>query len=188
MAKGFDQHVARPIVSYFPRWIHPNHLSTLRAILVIPVIYWRDRPWIAVSLLIVSSLCDLFDGPLARLRGQQSQLGAVLDATSDKIFVLGTLLFACGDRVPLWIRIAVVAIDVMLTAIRPIKLKLRVTTNSNAWGGCKTWTQSFALAFVLTRNPLLAALAPWTFYAAIVCALLSLRGHLDDLRKRDIKN
>lgn len=188
MAKGFDQHVARPIVSYIPRWIHPNHLSSIRALFVVPVIYWRDRPWLAVSLLIISSVFDLFDGPLARLRGQQSQLGAVLDATSDKIFVLGTLLFACGDRVSISIRIAVVTIDVLLTLIRPIKHRLHATTSSNPWGKLKMWTQSFALAFVLTRNPLLAALAPWTFYAAIACALLSLRGHIRDLRTRDIKH
>jgi len=186
MAYFFDQHVARPIVMRFPQWLHPNHFSIIRAAFVVPVIYWRDKPLIAVTALILSSVFDLFDGPLARLRKQVSQNGATLDATADKIFILGVLFFACGDRVALNIRIAVAAIDILLTLMRPLKRWLSVTTNSNAWGALKTWAQSFALAFVLTGNPFLETVAPYVFYTAIGFACLSLIGHLQDLQRNDI--
>ncbi|MDO8617562.1 MAG: CDP-alcohol phosphatidyltransferase family protein [Candidatus Uhrbacteria bacterium] len=186
MAQFFDQHVARSVVTVFPRWLHPNHLSIIRAAFVVPVIYWRDQPSIAVSALILSSVFDMFDGPLARLRKQVSQTGATLDATADKIFVLGVLFFACGDRVALNIRITVAALDFVLTLMRPLKRRFGVTTNSNIWGAWKTWVQSFALAFVLTRNSFFEAAAPYVFSAAICLACLSLAGHLRDFRRNDI--
>src|SRR5689334_8849952 len=99
MAEFFDATVKKPMLAYVPAWIKPNHLTILRALLVVPVVIWKDHPALAVTFLILSSLCDILDGPLARARGSADKMGAVLDPIADKVFILGTLWLACGDRV-----------------------------------------------------------------------------------------
>jgi CDP-diacylglycerol--glycerol-3-phosphate 3-phosphatidyltransferase len=41
--------------------------------------YW------AVGFLLLSAICDLFDGPLARLTGRTTRFGALLDSTIDRL-------------------------------------------------------------------------------------------------------
>jgi phosphatidylglycerophosphate synthase len=178
-----DQAVKRPLLSLVPSWIHPNHFTILRALLLFPLILARNIPWLAVSIVLLSSVCDLFDGLLARVRGQTSETGASLDAFSDKFFLLGALIFACGDRVPSGLVNPIVALDVLLTILRPIKKRLRVTTKSNKWGAAKTWSQTAALVCVLSGWPWLGNRAYPFFGLAIFFALLSFRGHLQDFSK-----
>ena len=180
MAKVFDERIAKPIVARLPSWIRANHLSFVRAALVVPIIIWRDRPLLALGLLIASSLLDIFDGPVARLRNESSQFGAILDATGDKVLILGALFFACGDRVSLTTRLAVAGLDLVLTAMRPIKHWLGASASSNFWGAAKMWVQSIALGMVLSRFAWAVEPAPYIFYAAIACAVLSLTTHLRD--------
>ena len=94
----FDKAVRRPLLEFVPAWVHPNHFTILRALLLFPLILARNIPWLAVSIVLLSSVCDLFDGPLARVRGQTSETGASLDAFSDKFFLLGALFFAGVGR------------------------------------------------------------------------------------------
>jgi phosphatidylglycerophosphate synthase len=79
MAEFFDQAVSRPLLSFVPEWIHPNDLTIARAACLLPLIEARAYPTLAVSITILSAAFDLLDGPLARLRGQVTQSGAVLD-------------------------------------------------------------------------------------------------------------
>ncbi len=185
MAHFFDQRIARPLLSGVPDRIRPNHFTFIRVILVVPVIVWRDTPWLALSVLFLSSVFDILDGPLARIRRQTSESGASFDAASDKVFILGALFLACGDRVQLWLKIAILAFEIVLMLIRPLKRWRNVTAKSNRWGAAKTWTQSIAIAFVLTRQPFLASVAASAAFAlGIGLAFLSLVFHLLDFRTR----
>lgn len=183
MARWFDEKI-QPALKRIPDWIHPNHLTVFRAVLALPVILLREHGWAATAMLIFSSLFDIMDGPLARARGQTTPNGASLDATCDKVFIHSVMWLGCGDRIELWVKITVSALDALLTAARPLKRYLGATENSNRWGGLKTWAQSFALAFVLTRNETHARIAPYVFGLAIVFACLSIYGHVRDLRHR----
>ncbi len=184
MAKAFDQWIAKPLLVCLPRWIHPHHLTVLRAALVIPVILCQSIGWLAVAFLLVSSACDILDGSLARVRGQTTEEGASLDALSDKVFIYGSLFFACADRMSFSIRWIMLVLDVALTLMRPLKRWLGVTARSNRWGGFKIWAQSFGVAFVLTQNPTLLSASHPSFLLAIVLAILSLGGHARDIVRR----
>lgn len=184
MAVAFDASIRKPLLTLVPAWIHPNHLSIIRALMAFPVIILRRRPFWSVSLLILSSVLDILDGPLARVRKQSSQLGAWLDAYSDKIFVLSTLYFACEDRVTIFVKLTITALEVILAGMRPLKRWLGAKADSNRWGALKTWSQSFAIAFVLTTNELLQTLSVYVFYLAISFACLSLFFHVRDIWKR----
>lgn len=68
-------------------WTIPNLLSVIR-ILLIPVfayLFYNDEKILAVVMLAVSGLTDMFDGKIARKFNQISDLGKVLDPVADKL-------------------------------------------------------------------------------------------------------
>jgi cardiolipin synthase len=71
----------------------PNVLTISRLILMPVVVYaMMARAWfIACIVFAVASMTDLVDGWAARLLGQTTTLGAWLDHTVDKIFILGSV-------------------------------------------------------------------------------------------------
>ena len=65
----------------------PNLLSVIR-ILLIPVfayLFYNDQKILAVVILALSGLSDLFDGKIARKFNQVSALGKILDPVADKL-------------------------------------------------------------------------------------------------------
>ncbi|MFY9139338.1 MAG: CDP-alcohol phosphatidyltransferase family protein [Thermacetogeniaceae bacterium] len=69
-----------------PDWIYPNHITGLRIVLVsIAIIFYLRSASLAIQfwLLCAAALTDFIDGPLARLRGQCSRIGAKLDLVAD---------------------------------------------------------------------------------------------------------
>jgi CDP-diacylglycerol--glycerol-3-phosphate 3-phosphatidyltransferase len=184
MAEFFDEAAKKPLLAVVPTWIHPNYLSVTRALLAVPVILLKDKPALAVSFLVLSSICDLLDGPLARVRGQKSAFGAWLDTMSDKVFVLSVMYLACFDRIPVVIVAAVTTLEASLVVVRIIKERFNVKTDSNQFGAAKTWLQSFSLAFILSGNPFLYSLSSTAFGVATSAACFSLLFHLRDFSRR----
>ena len=68
-------------------WTIPNLLSVIR-ILLIPLfayLFYNDEKIMAVVVLALSGLSDMFDGKIARKFNQISDLGKVLDPVADKL-------------------------------------------------------------------------------------------------------
>jgi len=184
VAEEFDEAVRKPLLAYVPEWIHPNHVSILRSMLLWPLYLARSNPLAAIGIFVLSSLCDLLDGPLARLRGITSQFGAVLDATSDKIFINGSLFFVCPERVYGPTRWTVLILDVILTIARPIKAHFGVKTDANKWGAAKVWGYSFGSCFALSGDPSMEIWVQPMFLIAIFFAFCSIGGHVADVLKK----
>jgi phosphatidylglycerophosphate synthase len=75
--------------------VRPWHLTVLALVLnvVTGLLILRDR-WLAAGIVLVAAgLCDVFDGSVARHRGEQKRSGAFLDAVLDR--VADAVLFAC---------------------------------------------------------------------------------------------
>lgn len=65
-----------------PSWVHPNHISILRLVLlsVAILLFFYRRPLMhQVWILVAAALTDALDGPIARARNLQSRIGAYLD-------------------------------------------------------------------------------------------------------------
>ena len=101
----------------------PNLLSLLRLAGVPLFLYLLLGPradgW-AILVLAIGGITDWLDGKLARLLGQQSRLGAVLDPAVDRLYILAALV-ALGARevVPWWAVAALVARDLVLALTLP---------------------------------------------------------------------
>jgi cardiolipin synthase (CMP-forming) len=102
----------------------PNLLSLLR-LAGVPLFLWlllgpRADGW-AVLVLAVGGFTDWLDGKLARLLGQYSIVGALLDPAVDRLYILAALL-ALGLRevVPWWVVGGLVARDLVLAVCLPV--------------------------------------------------------------------
>ena len=73
----------------------PNVLTLIRGILapitIIPAVLIGNIR-LAVILIVIASITDIFDGWYARNRNAQSEFGALLDAICDKIFIITLVL------------------------------------------------------------------------------------------------
>lgn len=66
--------------------ITPNQLTTIALVSgsLIAISLWYKALWISLVLLLVSGLCDILDGSLARLLKRDSPKGAAFDIFSDR--------------------------------------------------------------------------------------------------------
>ncbi len=171
-----------PVVSRIPSFIQPAHLSILRAALLIPVyLTARETPWLAVGFVVLSSCCDLFDGPLARFHFNATELGASLDAFCDKVFVIGCVFFPCWNRTVAWLAWIVLLLELSLIAIRPIKRLAGVSMKSNMFGAWKTWLQSIAIGFLLIPRTSFNIIGNALLLFASLFAITSLGSHAWDI-------
>jgi cardiolipin synthase (CMP-forming) len=99
-------------------WTIPNALSVLR-LLGVPLFLWlllgpQADGW-AIAVLMVSGVTDWADGKLARVLGQSSRLGALLDPAADRLYIVATLVaFVLRDVVPLWVVAVLVGRELVL--------------------------------------------------------------------------
>ncbi|MCY4532735.1 MAG: CDP-alcohol phosphatidyltransferase family protein [Gammaproteobacteria bacterium] len=77
------------------KYLHgiPNLLSAIRFVLAIPMgfLVWQGEWVLAAVVLWIAIGTDIADGRLARYLGQESNLGGLLDHSSDAVFVSVTL-------------------------------------------------------------------------------------------------
>lgn len=105
-------------------WTVPNLLSVLR-LLGVPLFLWlllgpQADGW-ALVVLAVSAITDWADGKLARLLGQYSRLGEMLDPAADRLYILATLVaFVIRGFVPWWVAALIVARDIVLAVFIPL--------------------------------------------------------------------
>jgi cardiolipin synthase len=107
----------------------PNLLSVVRLAGVPLFLYlllvpggaaWGADFW-AIVVLAAGGVTDWLDGKLARLLGQYSRLGALLDPAVDRLYILAALVaLGVRDVVPWWAVAALVARDLVLAATLPV--------------------------------------------------------------------
>ncbi len=96
-------------------------LFLLVALLFVPVMAWR---LVGLVLLIVLFLMDWFDGYVARLRNEVTQLGAVLDVALDR--AVENVLWVSFTKigwVPLWVPIVFLCRSFIVDSLRGVGLR-----------------------------------------------------------------
>jgi cardiolipin synthase len=97
----------------------PNALCVLRMLLVAPVAWLLTRGEYQSTLVLFgfAAATDGLDGFLAKRCGWTSELGKILDPLADKILLVGVFItLAALGLIPLWLALAAVGRDVVITA------------------------------------------------------------------------
>ncbi len=141
----------------------PNLLTYAR-IAAVPVVvglmYWESildgglwLRWVALAFFIAAGVTDFLDGYFARIWGQQSSLGRMLDPIADKLLVASCLLMlAAEDTIRSWTLLAAVVIlcrEILVSGLREYLAELRVSVPVTTLAKWKTVGQMVAIGFLI---------------------------------------
>jgi cardiolipin synthase len=141
----------------------PNILTYARIAavpVVVALLYWQSilggelwLRWVALAVFIAAGLTDILDGYLARMWGQQSSLGRMLDPIADKLLVASSLLIlAAGTTIRGWALLAAVIIlcrEILVSGLREFLADLRVSVPVSQLAKWKTAGQLVAIGFLI---------------------------------------
>jgi cardiolipin synthase len=141
----------------------PNTLTYAR-ILAVPAVvaamYWSDilqgglwLRWVALAIFISAGITDFLDGYFARIWGQQSTFGRMLDPIADKLLVSSCLLMlAANDTIrgwSLWAAIVILCREILVSGLREYLAELRVSVPVTRLAKWKTVLQLVAIGFLI---------------------------------------
>ncbi len=165
----------------------PNIISIARLVLSPVFLYFilTRKPREAFIIFIIAISTDFFDGAVARIFNQRSNLGALLDPMGDKILM--TLAFISlsipsvnhPNVIPLWLTAGVIARDlyIVLGAFAAFKVTGRKKFPPTVTGKISTAFQMSIPLFVLlfnmmdTKSDLLLPLSILTFVMTVVSGI-----------------
>jgi cardiolipin synthase len=141
----------------------PNILTYARIVavpVVVGLLYWQsifDGPlwlrWVALAIFIAAGVTDILDGYFARMWGQQSSLGRMLDPIADKLLVASCLLMLAADEtIRGWTLLAAVIIlcrEILVSGLREFLADLRVGIPVTRLAKWKTLGQLVAIGFLI---------------------------------------
>src|ERR1700726_381365 len=144
----------------------PNILPYAR-IAAVPVVvgcmYWQAilngglwLRWVALVIFIAAGVPDFFDGYFARMWGQQSSLGRMLDPIADKLLVSSCLLMAAGEGTirgwALFAAIVILCREILVSGLREYLAELRVSVPVTRLAKWKTPLQLIAIGFLIAGD------------------------------------
>lgn len=109
--------------------------------------------WTALWIFIIASITDFFDGYLARIWNQTSNIGRMLDPIADKLLVASVLLLMAADGTiagwSLWAAIIILCREILVSGLREYLAALKVSVPVTRIAKWKTTIQMVAIAFLL---------------------------------------
>jgi len=157
----------------------PNKITIIRVSLIplFAFILLADIPYkniLAAFIFGMLFISDFFDGYFARKKKQVTQFGKLIDPIADKLLISTALIFLVGKGVELWMAAAIIAREVILTAIRVYLLPSRIVVPSSNFGRAKTVVQGIAIIFVLLK-------LRFSNYAMLLAVLITIVSGLEYL-------
>jgi cardiolipin synthase (CMP-forming) len=127
---------------------------------VVALMYWQSilsgglwLRWVALAIFIAAGVTDILDGYFARMWGQQSPLGRMLDPIADKLLVSSCLLMlAAEETIRGWSLLAAVVIlcrEILVSGLREFLAELRVSVPITRLAKWKTTVQLVAVGFLI---------------------------------------
>ncbi len=166
----------------------PNILTYLR-ILAVPLVvlcfFLEGRlqssdfaRWSALGIFIAASITDFFDGYLARIWKQTSNIGRMLDPIADKLLVATCLLLLAADTDrtiagwSLWAAIIILCREILVSGLREYLAELKVSVPVTQLAKWKTTIQMIAIGFLLA-GPAGDKVLPYTTETGIALLWIS---------------
>jgi len=141
----------------------PNMLTYAR-IVAVPIVvgcmffqaflhYGLWLRWVALLVFVAAGITDVLDGYFARVYGQQSTFGRMLDPIADKLLVSSCLLMLAADGTifgwALWAAIVILCREILVSGLREYLAELRVTVPVTWLAKWKTALQLVAVGFLI---------------------------------------
>lgn len=133
----------------------PNKLTFLRIILTFIFMFFLflkgvASKYIALSLFLIASATDFYDGYIARKTNQVTDFGRFMDPVADKILVLAAFLaFVELKLIPAWMVVIIISRELIITGVRLVAMtKGRVLAADNT-GKHKTVSQMVSIFVIL---------------------------------------
>jgi len=133
-------------------WTIPNAIGFVRLALVPVFLYLGlnsgdGRRALATVLFAVIAWSDYLDGMAARLTGQYSRLGALLDPLTDRLLVItGAIVAWKFELLPRWTLAVLAGRELFMLVLTQVALRSGMDLKVNMLGRWAVWPVMFALA------------------------------------------
>lgn len=112
----------------------------------------------AIAVFFLAVLSDFFDGLVARIKKEKSELGQIIDPLADKLLLLSafvSLYLLPHFHIYLWVVLIVVSRDVIILMgfIVLHMLKVEITITPSIWGKLTTFFQMLTVLWILMGIP-----------------------------------
>ena len=108
----------------------------------------------AFALFVIASFTDFLDGMLARMLGEESKLGELLDPIADKIIVAAALILLVMDGTirdyEVIAAIIILTREILISGLREFLAKGQIKLPVSNLAKLKTFLQMFAISLLLT--------------------------------------
>ena len=136
------------------------------------------RSGLAFTLFCVIAWSDYLDGMVARVTGQYSRLGALLDPLTDRLLVLaGAIVCWEFELLPRWALAVLAAREALMLLLTQLALRRGVDLNVNMLGRWAVWPVMGALATALVLESPVAELL---LYLGLAMTLAATAVYLQD--------
>jgi cardiolipin synthase len=139
-------------------WTIPNAIGFTRLALLPVFLYLAldsgdGRSTAAVIIYAVVAWSDYADGMAARITGQYSRLGALLDPLTDRALVIsGAIVCWQFELLPRWALLVLAAREALMLVLTELALKHEVDLNINMLGRWAVWPTMSALFFAMCTD------------------------------------
>ena len=184
---GLDRSGPPPVATLSDRpwrpWTIPNaigyaRLAAIPAFLIVALSSRHGRDALAVVLFAVIGWSDYLDGFVARLTGQFSRLGALLDPVVDRLLVISGMVVCWRfELLPRWAIAVVVARELFVLGLSRYGLSRGIELRIN-WPGRLAVAPTMGAPFFAMAGVRWLALA--LLYVGIALALLATLGYVRD--------
>lgn len=135
----------------------PNKLTIARMIMVPFLVIFLLTGWggeanryISLTLFVVASVTDWFDGYLARKNNLVTNFGKFMDPLADKLLVCSAMICMIDlKRLPAWFVIIIIAREFIISGFRLIAAENGIVIAANYWGKFKTASQMIMIILLI---------------------------------------
>lgn len=172
----------------------PNKLTMLR-IFMVPVfiiflmctVFGEADKWIALTIFIVASFTDLFDGKIARSRNLVTNFGKFMDPLADKLLVCSAMIcFIELGMLKAWYVVIVIAREFIISGYRLVASDNGRVIAASYWGKIKTVVSMIMIGFLIADVdlPFFRIVTAILVYAALILTVVSLVDYI--IKNRDV--
>ncbi len=149
----------------------PNILTFLRTLLspFLCFLILKEYYMPSFFLFFVLSFTDFFDGFLARIKNEVTEIGKILDPIADKILIFSVLsCFLKMNLLNVWAFIILLSRDFCISMLRIVLSKQDKMCTANVFGKIKTMSQMIFILLVLLSRGILNELISINLYCSII--------------------